>query len=210
MPFKSRVVLMMVFCLTTAPLMADAQAAMLYATGKATVNGTQVDRSTAVFTGDQIRTGQDAAVSITLKGSNVSVMANSGVVLGNNTITVSAGSAVVATTQGMTASARGILVSPATGHKARFEVAQVGGKVRISALEGRLSISDGKQTTMLDAGKQLTTAGSGMGNAPASASSLTGAAMAIIVAAVAGASTAIVIATTGDEEDTASPATFSQ
>ncbi|MGH9601874.1 MAG: hypothetical protein ACRD24_05740 [Terriglobales bacterium] len=194
-------------CLSTAPLMADVQAAMLYAKGKTTVNGNLVDRSTAVFAGDQVRTGKDSTVSIALQGSNVSVMANSGVVFGNNTLTVSEGGATVVTSRGLTASVGGLRIAPAEGQKARFVVAHIDGKVRVSALEGRLSISDGKQTTMLDSGRQLTTAGRSLGNAPAGANSLAGAAIVILVAVVAGASIGTIIATTGDEPDT-SPSTF--
>ncbi|MGH9556314.1 MAG: hypothetical protein ACRD2Y_10885 [Terriglobales bacterium] len=197
----------LVLLVPAVPVMADMNAAMLYAKGKVTVNGGAVLNAQAVFPGDQVRTGKDSAVTIAVKGSNVVVMANSGVVLGSNTIAVSEGSATIVTSQGMTASVRGISVSPASGQKARFEVAQVGGKVRISALEGRLSISDGKQTTMLDAGKQLTTGNSGLGNAPAGANSLAGAAIALIVIGIAAVSTGIIIATTGEVSDT-SPSTF--
>ena len=81
------------------------------------------------------------------------------------------------------------------------------GSVRVSALAGRLSISDGKQVILLDPGRQLTTAPAGMPGVPQGASSLTGAAIALIVAVVGGVSAAAAIASTRTREDT-SPSTF--
>ena len=201
------VVWTVVLLLPVVPILADVNAAMLYAKGRVTVNGSAAPNSQAVFAGDQIRTGKDSVVTIALQGSNVTVMANSGVVLGENSITVGEGRAVVITSRGMVASVGGLRISPAAGQKARFEVVQLDRRVQVSALEGRLSISDGKQTTMLDAGKQLTTAASSMGNAPAGASSLTGAAIALIIAAISGAAAAAAIASTREQADT-SPSTF--
>lgn len=196
-----------VLMLAAAPVLADANAAMLHAKGKATVNGNPVANSRAVFPGDQVRTGKDSAATITLAGAIVTLPASSGVVFGNNTLVVNEGGAVIVTARGMAVTAGGLRIQPADGQKGRFEVSQSGGKVRVAALQGRLSVSDGKQTTMLDAGNQLTTADNSLGNKPASASSISGVAIAVIVAVIAGASTGIILGTTGEEEDT-SPSTF--
>lgn len=196
-----------VLTLATAPAMADLNAAMLHAKGKATVNGSAVSNSQAVFAGDQVRTGKDSSATLTLAGSTVTLPSESGVVFGNNTLAVNEGGATIATSRGMTVAAGGLRIQPADGQKGRFEVTQSGGKVHVSALQGRLAVSDGKQTTMIEPGHQMTTASSSLGKKPAAASSLSGAALAVIVAAVAGASVGIIIATTGEEEDT-SPSTF--
>ncbi|MGH9649606.1 MAG: hypothetical protein ACRD3I_03945, partial [Terriglobales bacterium] len=45
-------------------------------------------------------------------------------------------------------------ISPATA-KARFEVRYEAAQVRITSLEGNLSVSDGKQTTLLESGKSM-------------------------------------------------------
>jgi ferric-dicitrate binding protein FerR (iron transport regulator) len=196
-----------VLTLATAPAMADLNAAMLHAKGKATVNGNAVSNSQAVFAGDQVRTGKDSSATLTLAGSIVTLPSESGVVFGNNALAVNEGGVTITTSRGMTVTAGGLRIQPADGQKGRFEVTQSGGRVRVSALQGRLAVSDGKQTTMIEPGHQMTTAGSSLGNKPAAASSLSGAALAVIVAVVAGASVGAIIATTGEEADT-SPSTF--
>ncbi len=201
------VVWMMVLLLPAVPAMADLNAAMLHAKGKATVNGSAVSNSQAVFAGDQVRTGKDSSATMTLAGSIVTLPSESGVVFANNTLAVNQGGALIVTSRGMTVTAGGLRIQPADGQKGRFEVTQSGGKVRVSAFQGRLTVSDGKQTTMIEPGHQLTTADSSLGNKPAAASSLSGAALAIIVAVVAGASLGTILATTGEEQDT-SPSTF--
>ena len=198
---------MVVLSLTAAPVLADANAAMLHAKGKATVNGSTVSSSQAVFAGDQVRTGKDSSATLTLAGSIVTLPSESGVVFGNNALAVNEGGALIVTSRGMIVTAGGLRIQPADGQKGRFEVTQSGGKVRVSALQGRLAVSDGKQTTMIDPGHQLTTADSSLGHKPAAANSLSGTAMAVIVAVVAGASVGAIIATTDEEEDT-SPSTF--
>ncbi len=197
----------MVVAVAAIPVMADAAAAMLYAKGKVTVNGTAIARSAAVFAGDTVRTGQESSVMIAQKGSQIRISPNSVVTLGDNAMEVSEGSIFVATSGGVTARAGGLRISPADGQSARFEVTQLQGAVRVSALQGRLSLSDGRQVTLLDPGHQLTTARAGLPSKPAGASSLAGAAIAIIIAAMAATSTGLIVATTGEEADT-SPSTF--
>ncbi len=205
--FRS-LVWMLVLCLPAVSVMADVEAAMLYAKGKVTVNGKLIGRSTTIFAGDKIRTGVDSMVTIAGKGSNVLISPNSGVAFGANRIEVNEGSATVTTSSGMTAVAGGLRISPVDSGKARFEVVQQKGSVQVSALAGRLSLSDGKMVTVLEAGRQLTTARAGVAGVPQGSSSLAGAAVAAIVAAVvAGVSTAVIFATVDEQPDT-SPSTF--
>src|SRR5437588_4572380 len=80
---------------------AAAPTAMLYATGKVSVNGAAIARATSVFDGDQIITQGHSAGTVSLNGSSVLVHSDSSVVFSKPAVVVNYGGAVIKTTKSM-------------------------------------------------------------------------------------------------------------
>ena len=54
-------------------VMADATSAMLTSNGSVSVNGSPVERTTAVFPGDKVQTGPNSIATLTSEGTSVTV-----------------------------------------------------------------------------------------------------------------------------------------
>ncbi len=137
-------------------VMADATSAMLTASGDVTVNGSPIERATAVFPGDKVHTGPNAVASLTSQGSSVTVAANSSLVFSKSFVSVLCGSALIATSRGMSVRVSNLLVQPARGAQTRFQITQNEGQLEIIAREGTLAIDNGATTTSLQPGRMLT------------------------------------------------------
>jgi hypothetical protein len=151
-----------VFCWTMiavfpASLMAaDSGAAMLYAKGTASLNGSPVPRSSAIFPGDLVQTKADSAANINASGSSVLVLSDSLVQFEGNAVQLEHGGVTVSTSKGMATRAGDVTVSPAAAVWTQFEVKDVDGKVQIVARKGDVTISDQTGTTTLPQGEQTT------------------------------------------------------
>ena len=137
-------------------VMADATSAMLIASGDVTVNGSPIERATAVFPGDKVHTGPNASARLTNQGSSVTVAGNSSLVFSKSFVNVLCGSALVATNRGMAVRVSNLLVQPARGEQTRFQITQNEGQLQIIAREGTLAIDNGAATTSLQPGRMLT------------------------------------------------------
>jgi len=137
-------------------LLADATSAMLNATGNVSVNGSPIERATAIFPGDKVQTGPNAIATLTSEGSSVTVPGNSSLVFSRSFVNVLCGTALVATRRGMSVRVSHLLVQPARGAQARFEITQSEGQLQIIAREGTLAIDNGATTSALPAGRMLT------------------------------------------------------
>ena len=137
-------------------LMADATSAMLNATGNVSVNGTPVERATAIFPGDKVQTGPNSIATLTSEGSSVTVPGNSSLVFSRSFVNVLCGTAMIATSRGMSVRVSNLLVQPARGAQARFQITQNEGQLQIIAREGTLAIDNGATTSSLQAGRMLT------------------------------------------------------
>ena len=137
-------------------VMADATSAMLIANGSATVNGSPVERATAVFPGDKVQTGPNAMATLTSQGSAVTVGGNSSLVFSKSFVNVLCGTAMVATSRGMSARVSNLLIQPVRGVQTRFQITQNEGQLQIIAREGTLAIDNGATTTALQPGRMLT------------------------------------------------------
>jgi hypothetical protein len=135
---------------------ADSGAAMLYAKGTASINGTSVPQSSAVFPGDLVQTKPDGVVQINATGSSVMILSDSLVKYEGNVVSVEHGAVSVATTRGMSTRAGEVVVTPRSSGWTEFEVRDVNGTVEIMARKGDVSISDGAETTTLPQGQQTT------------------------------------------------------
>ena len=137
-------------------VVADATSAMLIASGDVTVNGSPIERATAVFPGDKVHTGPNASARLTNQGSSVTVVGNSSLVFSKSFVNVLCGSALVATNRGMAVRVSNLLVQPARGEQTRFQITQNEGQLQIIAREGTLAIDNGAATTSLQPGRMLT------------------------------------------------------
>jgi len=137
-------------------LAADTNAAMLYATGTKWVNGGTVTDSTAVFPGDLVQTKSNSMANINASGSNVMVLSDSLVTFNGSGVSIDHGSVSVKTSRGLRTTAEDLTVAPVSTSSTEFDVSNAGGKVKIMALKGDVSISDDSGMTTLSQGQQTT------------------------------------------------------
>jgi hypothetical protein len=130
--------------------------AMLYARGETTLNGNNVPRSSALFSGDLIQTRGDSVANIDATGSTVLILNESLVEYVGNAVTLEHGGLRVSTSKLMATRAGGVTVAPAAGVWTEFEVRDVDGTVHIAARKGDLTIKDGSGTTTLAQGQETT------------------------------------------------------
>lgn len=129
-------------------------AGMLHSNGGVSVNGSPATSVTTVFAGDRIETAPKAAANVTLNGSSLLLDENSSMVFNGQIMDFYCGGGTVQTTQGMTARYGHLDVKPAND-AARYQVMQTGATLRISALDGDLTLTDGPRNFNLPAGKSM-------------------------------------------------------
>ncbi len=154
-PLFRAVCWMMMLVFPASVALADTQAAMLQVAGAVRVNGQLVSRSAAVFQGDKIATGKDGATTLTAPGVSILLAPNSQLTFAGPQVSLDAGGAQFTAAKTLSVQAGRLSIAPVTA-SARFEVLHQNGQTKVAAMEGKLAIRDGKQTTMLEAGKMLT------------------------------------------------------
>jgi hypothetical protein len=137
-------------------LAADSASAMLYTNGSAWLNGSQVPKSAAVFSGDLVQTQPDSTASIHASGSSVMVLADSLVKFQGPAVEIEHGAVRVTTSSGLATRAGEVTVKPAGNSWTEFQVTDVDGRVQIAASRGDLLIQDQQGTTTLSQGQQTT------------------------------------------------------
>jgi hypothetical protein len=135
---------------------ADTPGAMVYSHGTATVNGSNIARSSALFLGDLVQTRADSVANISEKGSSVMVLNDSLVQYEGGRLKLEHGGVTVSTSKLMSARAGAVTVLPASAALTEFEVRDVDGTVHIIARKGDLTISDSQGATLLAQGQQTT------------------------------------------------------
>jgi hypothetical protein len=132
--------------------------AVLRASGKVQVNGSDTRKITTLFSGDSIQTHDDSVANITSNGTSVLVMPNTAVKFLGNLVQVDQGGVTIATSMGMAAKADDLTIAPATGVQkpSRFEVAETEDAVVVAALQGNVAVSDGQQTSTTQEGQETT------------------------------------------------------
>lgn len=138
-------------------LATESKAAMLYAHGATTLNGSSVPSSSVVFPGDVVQTDGQSVANINAAGSVV-LLGNESLVqyLGGEGLSLKHGLIKVSTSSSLAAHAGDVTVSPANGELTDFAVSSLNGTVRIIASKGNLLITDGQGTTALGQGKETT------------------------------------------------------
>src|SRR5271157_1380678 len=137
-------------------LAGETASAMLYTNGSAWLNGSEVPKSAAVFTGDLLQTRSDSTASIQANGSNVMVLADSLVKFEGPAVELEHGAVRVTTSRGLSARAGDVTVKPASDSWTEFQVTDVDGRVQIAANKGDLMVQDDKGTTTVTQGQQTT------------------------------------------------------
>jgi hypothetical protein len=147
---------MMVVIFPAALFAADQPAAMLYTHGPALLNGDNIVRSSAIFSGDLVETSASSAANINASGSIVLVLNDSLVKYQGNAVELEHGGVTISTSKLLTTRAGDVTVSPATNVWTEFQVRDVDGTVQIAARKGDLTISDDTGTTTLAQGQETT------------------------------------------------------
>jgi hypothetical protein len=120
---------------------AETHGAMLYATSSAILNGTPVNRNTAVFAGDKIAVPAKSAVTISLTGSSILVPAESTVTFNGDSVSLEPQTAVaVTTTVGLAAQIGNIKIAP-VNKSGKFQVGRFDGKIFVAAKQGSVLIA---------------------------------------------------------------------
>src|SRR5580692_7191174 len=137
-------------------LAGETASAMLYTNGSAWLNGSEVPKSAAVFSGDMLQTRPDSTASIQSNGSSVMVLADSLVKFEGLAVELEHGAVRVTTSHGLAAQAGDVTVKPAANSWTEFQVTDVDGRVQIAANKGDVTVQDDKGTTTVTQGQQTT------------------------------------------------------
>jgi hypothetical protein len=155
--FRSAVCCLLMFVFPAQIMFAgETASAMLYTNGSAWLNGSEVPKSAAVFSGDMLQTRADSSASIQSNGSNVMVMADSLVKFETPAVELEHGTVRVTTSRGLEAHAGDVIVKPASNAWTEFQVKDVDGRVQIAADKGDVTVQDDKGTTTVTQGQQTT------------------------------------------------------
>jgi hypothetical protein len=137
-------------------LAGESAAAMLYTNGSAWLNGSEVPKSAAVFSGDMLQTRADSTANIQAAGSTVMVLADSLVKFQGPAVEIEHGAVRVTTSRGLAAQAGDVIVKPVSNVWTEFQVKDVDGRVQIAANKGDLTVQDDKGTTTISQGQETT------------------------------------------------------
>ena len=137
-------------------LAGETASAMLYTNGAAWLNGSEVPKSAAVFTGDLLQTKPNSTASIQANGSNVMVLSDTLVKFEGPAVELEHGAVRVTTSRGLATRAGDVTVKPASDSWTEFQVTDVNGQVQIAANKGDLTVQDDKGTTTVTQGQQTT------------------------------------------------------
>jgi hypothetical protein len=137
-------------------LAGETASAMLYTNGAAWLNGSEVPKSAAVFSGDMLQTRPDSTASIQSNGSSVMVLADSLVKFEGLAVELEHGAVRVTTSRGLATRVGDVTVKPAANTWTEFQVTDVDGRVQIAASKGDLTVQDDKGTTTVTQGQETT------------------------------------------------------
>ncbi len=158
----SFVSILLVFSLSSAEAFASATAGMLRSNGGVSVNGSPVNPVTTVFAGDRIETAPQAGASLTMNGSSLLLDPNSSLTFTGEEMDFYCGGGTVQANQSLSARFGRVAVKPTKG-SARFQVQQSGEILKVSAIDGNLTVSDGMKTMNLAPGNSTSLPNLGCG-----------------------------------------------
>lgn len=154
--FRSTVCCLLAVLVPVQLLAGELASAMLYTNGSAWLNGSEVPKSGAVFSGDLLQTRADSTANLQAAGSSVMVLADSLVKFQGQAVEIEHGAVRVTTSRGLAAQAGDVTVKPVSNAWTEFQVTDVDGRVQIAAHRGDLTIQDDQGTTTISQGQQTT------------------------------------------------------
>jgi len=152
--FRGMVCWAMIAVLPAFLFAADSGGAMLYGKGTVWLNNSPLPHSSAIFSGDLIRTGRQSVANFSVSETSVVIQTDSLVKFEGTDVALEHGSVSVATSNGMAARATEVRIAPVSNTWTEFEVTDVDGTVQIFARKGDVNIQCGKDTVALNEGQQ--------------------------------------------------------
>lgn len=140
-------VLLVVF---PASMMASDAVGMLASRGSVLVDGTPSASTTAIFSGDQIRTGNSSRATLTARSMSISLAPNSTLRVGTGSLEIGAGTLVV-TASNASLRINGTRVATESGRSGKFLVQRDNANLKIVALAGNILVGEGQQQTTVPA-----------------------------------------------------------
>jgi len=134
-----------------ASLAGSDSSAVLKSTGAVVLNGTGAPATTAIFSGDTVRTTVRSILTISAPGSTILLPQNSQLTFKGNSVDLTGGKATVTTTKGMSVAADHYLVEPGASGIAQYEIERSGDALLVHASKGAVTIkSSGKIVTLTE------------------------------------------------------------
>lgn len=149
------VCIVLVLILPASLLAGETSAAMVIATGTASLNGAKILRSSTVFTGDRLETSADSSIILNATGSSAQVGENSIVSFEGNALNLNSGYTQVTTRTGMSVKADDLTIQPKSG-EVRFVVLRRDSIVKVAAVMGEVALVRDGDTTVMQAGTTAT------------------------------------------------------
>jgi hypothetical protein len=132
----------------------DTNSAVLQVNGSVTVNGSSVQSSSVIYSGDKVETGNDSSATITQKGSVISVASNSRVIYDKGIVRLERGEVIIGTQNQFHGRIKNLTVTPPSS-RARYRMVLELCQVRITTLEGGVMVDDRKDTVLLKKDKTI-------------------------------------------------------
>ena len=138
--------------LMPATTMATNSVGMIHVSGvDATLDGRPCRAVDMGYEGERLATGANSKATVTSRGTTVSVASNTSVKLGAKTLELLDGSVVVSSDAGTSTKIENLTVSTLPGVHAKFLAKRVNDELQLLALEGKVDLSDGQQSTPVPA-----------------------------------------------------------
>ncbi len=154
--FRSVVSIVLTLLLPSQLLGQDSASAMVYANGPASVNGTEIPKSVAIFPGDMLETRQESSANLTTTGSSVMVLADSQVKYEGSSVEVDRGTVRVSTESGFAAHACEVKARPANPTPTQYQFTHNDSRVTVTATKGDATVEDHEGTKTVQEGQQIT------------------------------------------------------
>lgn len=157
MVFRSVVSIVLTLLVPAQLLGQESASGMVYANGPAWVNGTEIPKSVAVFSGDTLQTKQDSSANIGTNGSSVMVLSDSLVKYEGTSVGVDRGSVRVSTSSGFAAHVCEVKVRPANNTApTQYQVTHNDKRVAINAIKDDVIVEYHEESKTVKEGQQIT------------------------------------------------------
>lgn len=135
-----------------ASMMASDAVGMLAGKGIVLVDGYPSTAGTAIFSGDEIRTGDASHATLTTRSMSVSLAPNSSLRVGTGSLEIGVGTLVVTATNAALR-VNGTRIATESGKFGKFLVQRDDSNLKIVALSGNVLVGEGQQQTTVPATK---------------------------------------------------------